>query len=40
MTDFVHSLAVVIGIDAYVNGIPRNSTPKPGDTVASAWQSG
>ncbi len=26
MTDFAHSLAVVIGIDAYRDGIPRLTT--------------
>lgn len=26
MTDFTHSLALLIGIDAYANGIPRLTT--------------
>lgn len=26
MTDFTHSLAILIGIDAYANGIPRLTT--------------
>ncbi|MGB4802065.1 MAG: hypothetical protein WBV59_05385 [Anaerolineae bacterium] len=26
MTDFIHSLALLIGIDAYANGIPRLTT--------------
>ncbi|MBM4461293.1 MAG: caspase family protein [Chloroflexi bacterium] len=26
MTDFTHSLAVLIGIDAYTGGIPRLTT--------------
>lgn len=26
MTDFTRSLAVIIGIDAYANGIPRLTT--------------
>ena len=35
MTDFTHSLAIVIGINAYANGIPPLTMASPGRNDAN-----